>query len=75
VEFIKAGAKIELMMDEARVWFSKAERDLDSARYNMKGGKHEVAAFLSQQAAEKALKALYTEIQGSVEDTRPCKTW
>jgi HEPN domain-containing protein len=47
------------MMEEVRFWLKKGERDLDSARFNLEGKRYDVAAFLSQQAAEKALKALY----------------
>ena len=39
-------------------WIDKAKRDLEVARYNFKGNLLEVAAFYSQQAAEKALKAV-----------------
>ena len=38
-------------------WMRQAERDLESARSNAKAGFHEWACFISQQAAEKALKA------------------
>lgn len=43
---------------EARRWWRQAGRDLDSARVNAEQGIHEVACFLAQQSAEKALKAL-----------------
>ncbi|MBO8129266.1 MAG: HEPN domain-containing protein [Peptococcaceae bacterium] len=42
---------------EARRWMMQAEQDLDDAKYNAAGNRHNVACFLSQQAAEKALKA------------------
>lgn len=41
---------------EAQRWFSQATRDLADAGYNRDGGRHNLACFLSQQAAEKALK-------------------
>lgn len=44
-------------------WFRQAQRDLDAARHNRSGGHFEWACFLSQQAAEKAAKALF-EAQG-----------
>jgi HEPN domain-containing protein len=47
------------MKEEVKNWLKKAEEDLDAAKYNFEGAKLEVAAFLCQQAAEKALKALY----------------
>lgn len=38
-------------------WLRQAELDLEDARYSAAGGRHNLACFLSQQAAEKALKA------------------
>lgn len=46
-------------MKEARKWLEKAEEDLDTAKFNFSGKRYDVAAFFCQQAAEKALKALY----------------
>ncbi len=40
-------------------WFRQAEADYDSAEYNLKGKRYYVCANYSQQAAEKALKALW----------------
>jgi len=54
------------MREEAKEWLEKAKRDLDAARYNYKGDLYEVAAFLCQQSAEKALKALYIEKFGEL---------
>jgi HEPN domain-containing protein len=42
---------------EYRRWLKQAESDLDDARYSMAGDRHSLACFLSQQAAEKAVKA------------------
>ncbi len=39
-------------------WMMQAESDLDSAKYNFKGKKYDVAAYLCQQSIEKGLKAL-----------------
>ncbi|MBI5177151.1 HEPN domain-containing protein [Candidatus Micrarchaeota archaeon] len=47
------------MGNEHLKWFEKAREDLHAAEYNFKGGEFDVAAFLCQQAVEKALKALY----------------
>jgi HEPN domain-containing protein len=47
------------MQDEPDFWLKKSEKDLDNAKYNHKGKRYDLAAFLAQQAAEKALKALY----------------
>jgi HEPN domain-containing protein len=44
-------------------WLRQAERDLAAARSNASNGFHEWACFLSQQAAEKALKA-FLYLQG-----------
>ncbi|MBI4234254.1 MAG: HEPN domain-containing protein [Chloroflexi bacterium] len=43
-------------------WLRQAERDLDDARYMQQGSRYNVACFLAQQAAEKAVKAfLYAQ--------------
>ena len=47
------------MMAEAKDWLEKAEKDLMAAEINTRQALFEVAAFLCQQAAEKALKAVY----------------
>lgn len=45
-------------MEEIETWMNKAEEDLETAKFNLKGGKLGAAAFYSQQAVEKALKSL-----------------
>ena len=40
-------------------WIRQAEYDLGSAKYNLKGKKYDVAAYLCQQTVEKGLKGLY----------------
>ena len=42
---------------EGARWFRQAERDLADAAFNREGQRYNVACFLSQQAAEKAVKA------------------
>ena len=42
---------------EGARWFRQAERDLEDAVFNRQGERYNVACFLSQQAAEKAVKA------------------
>ena len=42
---------------EGARWFRQAERDLEDAAFNRHGERYNIACFLSQQAAEKALKA------------------
>ena|SRR3989338_605796 len=54
------------MKEEARRWFKKAKQDLSSAKYNYKGRKYDVSAFLCQQSAEKALKALLFKKSGEI---------
>ena len=46
------------MKDETKEWLSKAEEDFKTAEFLFKGKKLPAASFYSQQAAEKALKAL-----------------
>jgi HEPN domain-containing protein len=43
--------------NEGRRWLKQAERDYDDALYNLKGQRYNLVCFLSQQSAEKALKA------------------
>ena len=45
-------------MDRSKDWLRQAERGLEQARWSFKGEFHELACFLSQQAAEKAVKAV-----------------
>ena len=47
------------MREEVRNWLNQAEYDLSAAKDSFKTGHFEWACFQSQQAAEKALKALY----------------
>ena len=42
---------------EGARWFRQAEQDLEDAGFNRGGGRYNIACFLSQQAAEKAVKA------------------
>jgi HEPN domain-containing protein len=44
---------------EARRWRDQAADDLQYARYSANGGFHAQACFVSQQVAEKALKAIH----------------
>ncbi|MCX5885859.1 MAG: HEPN domain-containing protein [Proteobacteria bacterium] len=44
---------------EIKKWIQKAKEDLNTAQYNLDGGKYEAAAFFAQQAAEKSLKSVY----------------
>ncbi|MEM4970848.1 MAG: HEPN domain-containing protein [Sulfolobales archaeon] len=44
--------------EEARRWFAQALRDLKAARDSLEDGNYEWSCFQSQQAAEKAVKAL-----------------
>lgn len=46
------------MRKEVENWWLQAKEDFDSAEYNFQGGKFYVAAFMCQQAVEKALKAV-----------------
>jgi len=47
------------MAERSRDWLRQADADLAAARHARAGGHYEWAAFGAQQAAEKALKALY----------------
>lgn len=50
----------------AKRWFLQALRDLDDAKFNLSGKRYNVACFLSQQSAEKGLKA-YLFFKGAEE--------
>ena len=47
-------------INEGTRWVQQAEHDLEDAKYNREGGKHNLTCFLSQQAAEKQSKDTYT---------------
>lgn len=49
------------MRKEAELWWRQAREDLESAEVNLRTGRYYLVAFLSHQAVEKALKALYLE--------------
>ena len=51
-------------VERSRDWFRQAERDLEHARHSVTAEDHEWACFACQQAAEKALKALYQALAG-----------
>lgn len=59
-------------MSDFDLWFEKAEDDLDAARYMKQGQRFSQAAFLYQQAAEKALKALLVEEGEGVFQSHDC---
>lgn len=50
-----------LMRREAEDWWKQANEDLKTAVVNMKNARYYARVFFSQQAGEKALKALYIE--------------
>ena len=54
------------MSEEYEKWFRQAEADLKSARNSLRSGDFYVSAFLAQQAAEKALKALMLNSQNQL---------
>ncbi len=53
------------MRTETENWWIQANRDLGSAKRIMELGEYYVCAFLSQQAVEKALKAILIETTGN----------
>lgn len=50
---------MDRMVSRAKDWMRQALQDLDHARLSLKNGHYEWACFSAQQAAEKAVKALY----------------
>lgn len=47
------------MRKEVQNWWDQAEDDFDGAEFTFHGKRYYIAAFLCQQAVEKALKALF----------------
>jgi HEPN domain-containing protein len=47
------------MREEVSNWWKQAQKDLESASKNLETEEYDITAFLSQQATEKSLKALY----------------
>lgn len=52
------------MPERSGDWLAQAARDLEVARHDLQGGFYEWACFVAQQAAEKAVKALYEHLHG-----------
>lgn len=52
------------MVERSADWYKQAERDLKSARAQLGAEFFEWACFIAQQAAEKAVKALYQKFSG-----------
>ena len=50
------------MSERSDDWFKQAKRVLENAKYEYDGGFYEFSCFLSQQSAEKSMKALYHKI-------------
>ncbi len=48
-------------MNRARDWWTQAKADLRHARHALEDGDYEWACFAAQQAAEKALKAVFEQ--------------
>ena len=49
-------------MIEAKKWMEKSEKDLSDAKFNLENNRLETSAFLSHQAAEKALKSVHIHL-------------
>ncbi len=54
------------MANRSKDWWRQAQRDSDKARLDFEHGYYEWCCFTAQQAAEKALKALYYHNNQSV---------
>lgn len=57
------------MEEEIKNWLESGKNDLETARYNLDGGRLDAAAFFAQQSAEKALKAMQIKKMGRFERT------
>ena len=49
-------------MERSKDWFDEANGDLEHARNDLQGGFYNWACFSSQQAAEKAIKAVFQKM-------------
>jgi len=54
------------LVERSLDWLKQSKRDLENAEYELKGGFYEWACFLSQQAAEKAVKAVFQRLGAEV---------
>jgi HEPN domain-containing protein len=54
------------MPERSKDWLRQAVRDLESAQSQHENGFYEWACFISQQAAEKAVKAVYQRLGAEV---------
>ncbi len=61
-------------MNRSRDWLKQAQRDLQKARLDIEHSYYEWACFTSQQASEKAVKALYLSLNMSVRGHSVLKT-
>lgn len=52
------------MVERSADWIRQAKRDIENANYELKGGFYEWSCFLSQQSAEKAVKAVIQRLGG-----------
>jgi len=52
------------MAERSKDWLEQAERDLKQAKHSLRDKIYEWACFCAQQAAEKAIKALYERLHG-----------
>ncbi len=50
------------MVERSADWIKQAKRDLENAEYELRGGFYEWSCFLSQQASEKAVKAVFQKL-------------
>jgi len=53
------------MVERSKDWFEQAKRDLENARWELKGRFYEWSCFSAQQSAEKALKAVFQKMGGT----------
>lgn len=53
------------MAERSADWMAQAQRDLQHARWSLEGEFHEWACFAAEQAAEKAVKAVYARLAGA----------
>ncbi len=58
------------MPERSKNWIKQAERDLETAEELIKDGSFEWSCFVAQQAAGKAVKAVFQKLNAIAWDTR-----
>lgn len=64
-KYLKFGCLYQNMQEETKNWWRQAQADIKTAKDNIASKNFYASVFFAQQAAEKSLKALYIQLNGS----------